>query len=289
MAFFPNVTPFGSPGCPNCTGAGAFLGAPGFDPMASARLGMGGPTGMGGMDPYMGVGMNPMAGMMMQEQMFTQQFMGMLLGMLVSLMLGPNAQQALSGMGGGGGDFGGLGGAGGGGGGGGGGSAGDISQSTSSGPVGTGPVGPGAQGAMQWALSQEGVSEARNPDVVRGYSKGRWQAWCADFVSTAFEKSGGSPWGHQSSVQGILDWGRRNQGHFISARDAQANPSRIKPGDVVIWKQNGRSHTGIVTQVHGDGTFSTIEGNTSDKVAQRHGNRLNSSQLTGFVRAHGTF
>lgn len=142
---------------------------------------------------------------------------------------------------------------------------------------------------MKWALSQEGISEARNPDVVRGYSKGRWQAWCADFVSTAFEKNGGSPWGHQSSVQGILDWGRKNQGHFISAADARANPSRIKPGDVVIWKQGGRSHTGIVTAVNGDGTFSTIEGNTSDKVAQRQGNRLNSSQLTGFVRAHGTF
>lgn len=286
MAFFPNMTPFGTPGCPNCTGAGAFLGGgPSFNPMAAARLG--GPMGP---DPYMGVGMNPMAGMMMQDQMFMQQFMGMLMGMLMTLMLGPNAAQSLAGMGGGMGGMDAGGGLGGGGGGiGGGGDAGGISQSTSSAPPGSGPIGSGAQGAMQWALSQEGISESRNPDVVRGYSKGRWQAWCADFVSTAFAKSGGSPWGHQSSVQGILDWGRRNPGHFISARDAQSNPSRIKPGDVVIWKQNGRSHTGIVTQVHGDGTFSTIEGNTSNKVAQRHGNRLNSSQLTGFVRAHGTF
>lgn len=145
---------------------------------------------------------------------------------------------------------------------------------------------PGA--AVNWALSQEGVSERNNPDVVRGYSRGRWQAWCADFVSTAYERTGGSPWGHQSSVQGILNWGRNNPGHFLSANAARQNPGMLQAGDVVVWKQNGRSHVGLLQGVNRDGTFRTIEGNTSDRVAQRT-HSFSSSQLTGFVRGRGTF
>lgn len=67
-----------------------------------------------------------------------------------------------------------------------------------------GAIGHSGQGAeaVAWAESQLGVSEARNPGTVRGYSNGNWQAWCADFVSKSFEKTGGSPFGHQSSVAG---------------------------------------------------------------------------------------
>ncbi len=142
--------------------------------------------------------------------------------------------------------------------------------------------------AVNWALSQEGVSERNNPGRVRAYSRGRWQAWCADFVSQAYNQTGGSPWGHQSSVAGILNWGRRNPGHFLSANQARANPGSLRVGDVVVWKQNGRSHVGLLTGVNPNGTFNTIEGNTSDRVARRR-HSFNSSQLTGFVRGRGTF
>jgi hypothetical protein len=142
--------------------------------------------------------------------------------------------------------------------------------------------------AVNWANSQEGVSESKNPGTVRGYSKGAWQSWCADFVSTAYEKTGGSPWGHQSSVQGIMDWGKKNPGHWLSADAARKDPSLLKVGDAVIWKQNGKSHTGLLTGVNKDGTYTTIEGNTSDKVAKRT-HRFNNNQLTGFVRGRGTF
>ena len=56
----------------------------------------------------------------------------------------------------------------------------------------------------------------------------------------------------------------------------------IKPGDVVIFK-NGISHTGIVESVNSDGSFTTIEGNTSDKVATRH-YAANDSRVSGFVQ-----
>lgn len=154
----------------------------------------------------------------------------------------------------------------------------------------TGSIQGGGQGeaSVKWALSQEGISESKNPDVVRGYSQGRWEAWCANFVSTALKKSGGSPFGHQSSVAGILAWGKKNQGHFISTSDAKSNTGRLKVGDVVVWKQAGKSHVGLLTAVNSDGTFSTIEGNTSNKVAQRR-HKFSDPGLTGFVRPNGTY
>ena len=148
-----------------------------------------------------------------------------------------------------------------------------------------GAIPGGGQGsaAVRWAESQLGVSEQNNPGAVRGYSNGRWQAWCADFVSTALKKTGGSAMGHQSSVAGILKWGKDN-GKFIPTSQAKSNPGMLREGDVVVWKQNGKSHVGLVTGVNKDGTFNTIEGNTSDRVARRK-HSFNDRGLTGFVRA----
>lgn len=148
-----------------------------------------------------------------------------------------------------------------------------------------GAIPGGGQGsaAVRWAESQLGVSERNNPSTVRGYSRGGWQPWCADFVSTALKNSGGSAMGHQSSVAGILDWGKKN-GRFIPADQAKNNPGSLREGDVVVWKQGGRSHVGLVTGVNKNGTFNTIEGNTSDKVARRQ-HSFNDRSLTGFVRA----
>lgn len=150
---------------------------------------------------------------------------------------------------------------------------------------GGGAIPGGGQGsaAVRWAESQLGVSEQNNPGTVRGYSRGNWQAWCADFVSTALKNSGGSAMGHQSSVAGILKWGKDN-GKFIPASQAKSNPGMLREGDVVVWKQNGKSHVGLVTGVNKDGTFNTIEGNTSDKVARRK-HSFSDPGLTGFVRA----
>lgn len=142
--------------------------------------------------------------------------------------------------------------------------------------------------AVNWALSQTGVNERDNPGTVRSYCQGRNESWCANFASTAFEKTGGSPWGHQPSVQGILNWGRNHSGHFMSANEARQDPSKLKVGDVVVWKQNGASHVGLLKSIGKNGTFTTIEGNTSDRVASRTHN-FRDSKLTGFVRGRGTY
>ena len=156
-------------------------------------------------------------------------------------------------------------------------------------PPGTGQAGGvgdlgsgGGADAARWALSHEGVSESRNPDMVRAFSRGNWQAWCADFVSQAYANTpGGSPFGHQSSVQGILNWGRNNN-KFFSAGQAAQNPGALRPGDIAVWKSGGRSHVGLVTGVNPDGTFNTIEGNSGDAVRRR--THSFGRGLTGFVR-----
>lgn len=141
-------------------------------------------------------------------------------------------------------------------------------------------VAPGGResAAIQWAHSLEGVNERQNPDTVRSISRGRWQAWCADFVSQAFQNTGGAPWGHRSSVSGIMRWGQENGRYF--AKEAQLP----QPGDVIIMK-NGISHTGIVTRVE-NGQVHTIEGNSNNSVRQRSYD-LNAPRITGYVRPFG--
>jgi CHAP domain len=153
----------------------------------------------------------------------------------------------------------------------------------------TGPVGPLGSGqgsdAVRWALGKEGISESNNPGAVRGFSRGAWQPWCADFVSQAYKNSpGGSPFGHQSSVAGILGWGRQN-GRFFGAGAAAQNPGMLRPGDIATWKSGGKSHVGLVTGINQNGTFSTIEGNSGDAVRRR--THSFGRGLTGFVRPRG--
>lgn len=83
-----------------------------------------------------------------------------------------------------------------------------------------------------------------------------------------------------------MDWGRKND-RFTSAAAAARNPGSLQIGDIATWKSNGKSHVGLVTGVNKDGTFNTIEGNTSDKVARRT-HSFNDRGLTGFVRATKT-
>lgn len=160
-------------------------------------------------------------------------------------------------------------------------------------PQNMGPSGPlptiqgSGQGAdaTRWALGMEGISESRNPGTVRAISRGKWQHWCADFVSQAYANSGGSPFGHQSSVAGILNWGQQN-GRFFSAGAASQNPRALVAGDIAVWKSNGRSHVGLVTGVNPNGTFNTIEGNSGNAVRRRT-HSLGGRGLTGFVRPRG--
>ncbi|HEY9745858.1 MAG TPA: CHAP domain-containing protein [Oculatellaceae cyanobacterium] len=142
----------------------------------------------------------------------------------------------------------------------------------------SGPAGERERAAINWALSKEGISESNNPSAVRSFSNGAWQPWCADFVSKAFESTGGSPWGHISSVAGIRSWGQKNGRYF---KKGSKTP---QPGDVIVF-ENGMSHVGIVVKVE-NGKVYTIEGNTSDAVHQRSYS-LNDARISGYVRPFG--
>jgi hypothetical protein len=87
--------------------------------------------------------------------------------------------------------------------------------------------------------------------------------WCAYFVSWA-AKQAGTPLGDQGQGFGSVDamwaWAQ-------GAGKGVPNGPGVRPqvGDVIVLNQ----HTGIVTGVRPDGTVETIEGNTSDRVAER--------------------
>lgn len=155
------------------------------------------------------------------------------------------------------------------------------------------------QEPTDWALAQVGITESQHPEVVQGYSQGRKEPWCAHFVSTALEKTTGSPWGHDSTVAGILKWGKAHKGHFITTAQATANPNLLQPGDLAIWKEPGKySHVGFVIEVSPQG-YRTVEGNAPPSLFYPDGDdsqgvRLKTysfqdDQLTGFVRPHGEF
>lgn len=104
-------------------------------------------------------------------------------------------------------------------------------------------------------------------------------AWCADFatyaVKQAYQRSGKNlPAGFgSSSVLGLQNWGKSN-GSYVETSTMNANQraqyiaNNVKPGDIIIFKRNGRSHTGIVESVESNGTIHTIEGNTWGTDAQ---------------------
>ena len=86
------------------------------------------------------------------------------------------------------------------------------------------------------------------------------QPWCATFVSWVFAHAGhplppvSSPKGFAYVPDGIAYAKQHGQ--------LDATPHA---GDVFLLKDG--SHAGIVSKVHGDGTFDTVEGNHGDAVA----------------------
>ena len=123
------------------------------------------------------------------------------------------------------------------------------------------------------ARAQIGTREGNHDDNPYGRWFGMNHApWCAAFVSWVFAHSGATLAPIQSS-KGFMrvaigrEWARTH-GRLVRTP---------KPGDVFfILRRDGTGHTGIVEQVHPDGTITTIEGNTNgrgsrtgDRVARR--------------------
>jgi len=133
--------------------------------------------------------------------------------------------------------------------------------------------------AVRKALGQVGYKETSvNCNKFSGYFGKGCQAWCANFVSWAFDFTGNKdkklPWKNPSAVVSILAWAK-NTNHLLKPTD---KPQR---GDIFLIRKikDGKvlaSHTGLVVSVSSDGkTFVTVEGNTSNKVMKRRLPRSN--------------
>ncbi len=118
---------------------------------------------------------------------------------------------------------------------------------------------------------------------VLEYTDGHQENWCADFVSWVYRQSGsqfttGTSGGWRlPGVIGVRSY-LQSKGQYFPA-DSGYTPS---PGDIVIFLENGRSHTGIVEKFE-NGRFYTIEGNASNQV-KRNDYALTERSLSGFGR-----
>lgn len=126
----------------------------------------------------------------------------------------------------------------------------------------------------------------------KGCNKYNYGEWCTDFVSyvtkEAYRNKGKylpSSFGTHD-VEELKNWAI-SQNKFIrtsnKGQKAQFIKNNIKPGDIFILNENGASHTGFVTKIYDDGSFSTIEGNRNDKVT-RYNYSPHYDQLSGFIR-----
>lgn len=148
------------------------------------------------------------------------------------------------------------------------------------------------KGLADYAKKYMGYNEANGKYKL--FTNGRTEAWCADFVTYCTKnyakenglklKSGfGSP-----AVANLEAWAKNN-GCFTNTKNMSNSEklnyakNSLKAGDIIIWTSNGRSHTGIVTGVNKDGTYTTIEGNSSDAVKTRKYSITADNTLTGFI------
>lgn len=138
-------------------------------------------------------------------------------------------------------------------------------------------------GIVDIALSQEGTKEAKTNNVMYntwyyGHPvSGGSYPWCAVFVSWCAEQAGVS---HNiipktSSVSTLYTFFRNKK--LFHDKGSGYIP---KPGDILIQKSGGASHTGLVYAADSS-KFYTIEGNAGDKVSKRSYS-YDDSRLTGF-------
>jgi CHAP domain len=151
--------------------------------------------------------------------------------------------------------------------------------------VGTTTTGSGPEAMVAAARTQVGQAEYppgsnESPAITeyRGAVQGAVVGpWCADFASWSAAQAG-IPLGQNGegfqSVSALWSWAES------SGRAVPASVGTPQAGDLIVW---GGEHVGIVESVDPDGTIHTIEGNSSDEVAQRT-YPPGTSGATGYVR-----
>lgn len=151
-----------------------------------------------------------------------------------------------------------------------------LAKYQSGGSVGGGAVvqAKGPTGVMQTAQNQIGITEnppgsnnvVFNTDFYGQEVSGDAYSWCCVFVWWLFNKSGnGAAFydGEKVARCGLVYNWAQNNGLFI-------NSSEAKYGDIVLFGDN--EHIEVVVSNNGDGTFTTIGGNTSGDGAGSQSN-----------------
>ncbi len=110
---------------------------------------------------------------------------------------------------------------------------------------------------------------------INTYTDNHPEFWCADFLSWVYKQAGKPFTGGESggwrlpAVAGVVAWMQAN-GVYYQNKPGAPTP---RPGDIIDFNHSGDesgndTHIGIVESVSG-GEVTTIEGNTSNRVARR--------------------
>ena len=152
------------------------------------------------------------------------------------------------------------------------------------------------EGLIKTAFKYRGLNEADGSWRQISNSK----EWCADFIyhviDETYKQQGKSvpkglekelpPGKPHHRVEELKQWGITNNKYIQTANKknkGQLIAECVKPGDILILREDGASHTGFVTKVYPDGVFETIEGNRNDKVC-RVRYSPNYHEISGFVQ-----
>jgi hypothetical protein len=136
------------------------------------------------------------------------------------------------------------------------------------------PVGGGDVGSRMVQIARNEIGQAEQPpgsnnstriadyrSATQGAAPGA--PWCAYFASWVARQAG-APLGDQGQGFGSVDqlyaWAQQN-GRAYTAGSGQ----QPRPGDLIVFHE----HVGLVESVLPNGQIQTIEGNSSDRVAER--------------------
>ncbi len=140
--------------------------------------------------------------------------------------------------------------------------------------------GDGGGRAVRFAKREVGTRESgNNAGAITKYGGGAGQAWCGFFVGHIAKQAGAKLTSRVAYVPNIVSDAQSRSNGFKGwskkAHDAH-------PGDFVVLFNSG--HVEMVTKVHGDGSVSTIGGNTSIPGGEGVGKkRRRPGEITGFA------
>ena len=140
--------------------------------------------------------------------------------------------------------------------------------------------------------AQVGIVEGPKDNQTKygAFTGANFVAWCGSFVVWCFNQAGVPLAGGKATIytpNGVAAFKKASKKDFKTWYDAEeANP---QPGDVVYFDFPGDgvdrvSHVGIVIKNNGDGTVTTIEGNTAGRTGDQRNGGMVLQQVRGYKK-----